>query len=116
MFVRTKTAGIYQYLQIVQNERVDGRVRQQIVATLGRLDVLQAKGQLDGLVSSCARFAQKVSVLNAYQRQALPAAAIVKIGPPLALAVCGKSWVCRRSWRTCWPVGGMNSRSRERSF
>jgi hypothetical protein len=40
MFVRTKTSGIYQYLQIVQNERVDGRVRQQIVATLGRLDVL----------------------------------------------------------------------------
>jgi hypothetical protein len=89
MFVRTKTSGMYQYLQIVQNERIDGRVRQQIVATLGRLDVLQAKGQLDGLVSSCARFARKVSVLDAYQRQALPAAAIVKIGPPL---VFGRLW------------------------
>ena len=89
MFVRTKTSGIYQYLQIVQNERIDGRVRQQIVATLGRLDVLQAKGQLDGLMSSCARFAQKVSVLDAYQRQALPAAEMVKIGPPL---VFGRLW------------------------
>jgi len=89
MFVRTKTSGIYQYLQIVQNERVDGRVRQQVVATLGRLDVLQSKGQLDGLVSSCARFAQKVSVLDAYQRQALPAAETVKIGPPL---VFGRLW------------------------
>ena len=89
MFVRTKTSGIYQYLQIVQNERVDGRVRQQIVATLGRLDVLQAKGQLDGLISSCARFAQTVSVLDAYQRQALPAAETVKIGPPL---VFGRLW------------------------
>ena len=89
MFVRTKTSGIYQYLQIVRNERIDGRVRQQVVATLGRLDVLQSKGQLDGLVSSCARFAQKVSVLDAYQRQGLPAAEVVKIGPPL---VFGRLW------------------------
>ena len=89
MFVRTKTSGIYQYLQIVQNERIDGRIRQQVVATLGRLDVLVSKGQLDGLISSCARFAQKVSVLDAYQRQALPAAETVKIGPPL---VFGRLW------------------------
>ncbi|MCX5645768.1 MAG: hypothetical protein NTZ17_13985 [Phycisphaerae bacterium] len=89
MLVRTKTSGIYQYLQVVQNERIDGQVRQQVVATLGRLDVLQAQGQLDGLVSSCARFAQKVSVLDAYQRQALAAAEMVKIGPPL---VFGRLW------------------------
>jgi hypothetical protein len=89
MFVRTKTSGIYEYLQIVQNERIDGRIRQQVVATLGRLDVLQSQGQLDGLISSCARFAQKVSVLDAYQRQALPAAETVKIGPPL---VFGRLW------------------------
>jgi hypothetical protein len=89
MFVRTKTSGIYQYLQIVQNERIDGRIRQQVIATLGRLDVLQSKGQLDGLISSCARFAQTVSVLDAYQRQALPAAETVKIGPPL---VFGRLW------------------------
>ena len=90
MFVRTKTSGNYQYLQIVRNERVEGRVRQQVVATLGRLDVLQANGQLDGLLRSCARFAQEVSVLDAYQRQELPAATLVKIGPPL---------VFERLWR-----------------
>jgi hypothetical protein len=90
MFARTKTSGNYQYLQIVQNARLDGRVRQQVVATLGRLDVLQAQGQIDGLVSSCARFSRNVSVLDAYQRQALPAAATVKIGPPL---------VFERLWR-----------------
>jgi hypothetical protein len=89
MFVRTKTSGTYQYLQIVQNERIDGRVRQRVVATLGRLDVLRSKGYLDGLVRSCARFAQKVSVLDAYQRDALPAAEAVKIGPPL---VFGRLW------------------------
>jgi len=89
MFVRTKSSGTYQYLQIVQNERLDGRVRQRVVATLGRRDILEAKGQIDGLVRSCARFAQRVSVLDGYQRQALPAAETVKIGPPL---VFGRLW------------------------
>jgi len=116
MFVRTKTSGTYQYLQIVQNERIDGRVRQRIVATLGRLDILQSKGQLDGLVSSCARFAQKVSVLDAYQRQTcLPAGR--PCPPPRSSrsdhrwysAVSGKSLVCRRSWIPCWPAVGMDS-------
>lgn len=83
MFVRTKTSGNHQYLQLVRNERIDGRVRQQVVATLGRRDVLEAQGQLDGLVRSCARFTQTVSVLDAYQREAWPAAQAVKIGPPL---------------------------------
>jgi len=90
MFVRTKTSGTYEYLQIVQNERIGGRVRQRVIATLGRLDILKSKGQLDGLVSSCSRFAQKVSVLDAYQRQALAAAETIKIGAP---------WVFGHLWQ-----------------
>ena len=39
MFVRAKKSGAYQYLQLVRSERVDGHVRQQVIATLGRLDV-----------------------------------------------------------------------------
>ncbi len=31
MFVRTKNSGKYQYLQLVKNQRVDGRVRQQVL-------------------------------------------------------------------------------------
>ena len=38
MFVRTKKSGAYQYLQIVENERIDGKVRQRVIVTLGRLD------------------------------------------------------------------------------
>ena len=41
MFVRAKKSGAYQYLQLVRNERINGKVRQQVVATLGRLDILQ---------------------------------------------------------------------------
>ena len=47
MFVRAKSSRAYQYLQVVENERINGRVRQRVVATLGRLDVLQTKGHAD---------------------------------------------------------------------
>lgn len=89
MFVRAKKSGDYQYLQIVENQRIDGKVRQQVVATLGRLDILQATGKIDAILSSCARFAQKVSVLDAHKRGALPAAEMIKIGPP---KVFGRLW------------------------
>lgn len=89
MFVRAKKSGDYEYLQIVENQRIDGKVRQQVVATLGRLDVLQATGKVDAILSSCARFAQNVSVLDAHKRGALPAAETIKIGPP---KVFGRLW------------------------
>jgi len=89
MFVRAKKSGAYEYLQVVENERIDGRVRQRVVATLGRMDVLQATGRIDALLSSCARFAEKVSVLDAHRRGQLPPAETIKIGPPL---VFGRLW------------------------
>ncbi len=33
MFVRRKKSGIYEYLQIVHNERIGGRVKQRVIAT-----------------------------------------------------------------------------------
>jgi len=36
MFVRAKKSGAYQYLQLVRSERVDGRVRQQVIAASRR--------------------------------------------------------------------------------
>ena len=47
MFARVKKSGRYEYLQVVHNERVEGRVRQRVIATLGRLDVLRETGRLD---------------------------------------------------------------------
>ncbi len=90
MFVRAKKSGKYQYLQLVRNQRVDGRVRQQVLATLGRLDVLQATGQIDALVASFARFAEQTAVLEAHQQSKTQAAETIRIGPPL---------VVERIWR-----------------
>lgn len=59
MYTRVKrvTRGqkVYEYVQLVEGHRVDGKVRQKVVATLGRLDELKASGQLDRLAGSFAR-------------------------------------------------------------
>jgi hypothetical protein len=83
MFVRVKKSGKYQYLQIVHNQRSGGQVRQRVLGTLGRLDLLQASGQLDGLLASCARFAQHSAVLSAEREDRLEPLRRVRIGPPL---------------------------------
>ena len=56
MFVRVKKVGTYQYLQIAENRREGKRVKQTIIATLGRLDKLTASGAVDQLLRSAARF------------------------------------------------------------
>ena len=90
MFVRAPKSGAYEYLQLVRNERVEGRVRQQVIATLGRLDRLQATGQIDALLASCARFAEQTAVLNALGHGQTEVAETIKVGPPL---------VFERLWR-----------------
>ena len=60
MFFRIKQSQGRQYLQIVENFRDQGRVKQRVLATLGRLDDLQHSGRLDGLLASGARFAEQL--------------------------------------------------------
>jgi hypothetical protein len=47
MFFLNKPVGAYRYLQIVHSVREGKKVRQQVIATLGRLGLLEASGQLD---------------------------------------------------------------------
>ena len=42
MYFRTKRSGGFEYLQMVESHRVNGKPRQTVVATVGRLDVLKA--------------------------------------------------------------------------
>jgi transposase len=83
MFVRVKKSGNYEYLQVVHSQRVGDSVRQRVIATLGRLDVLQASGQLDALLASCARFAQQSVVLTAHRRGQVSTDGKLRLGPPL---------------------------------
>ena len=68
MFLRTQTTAGRTCLLLVENERVDGRIKQRVLHRLGRLDQLQACGQLDRLLASLGRFATKLAVLGAHDR------------------------------------------------
>ena len=83
MFARVKKSGDYQYVQVVHNERIDGRVRQRVIATLGRLDALQESGQLEGLLESLARFSDHAAVLNALKAHQITPTRTIHLGPPL---------------------------------
>lgn len=83
MFARIKKSGKYQYVQVVHNERIQGRVRQRVIATLGRLDVLKETGQLDQLLESLARLSDHAAVLNALKTNQITPSRTVHVGPPL---------------------------------
>ena len=55
MFFRFKKSGQRTYIQIVENKRVDGAVRQSVIANLGRADELAASGALASLLATGAK-------------------------------------------------------------
>src|SRR6476620_6449957 len=83
MYFRRKTSAGRAYLQIVESCRDGDQVRQQVIATLGRFDELQASGQLERLVRSGARFAAKAMVLSAANDDAAIKIAVRRIGSAL---------------------------------
>ncbi|MGZ3434610.1 MAG: IS1634 family transposase, partial [Isosphaeraceae bacterium] len=96
MFFRTKTSGPRSYLQIVENRWEDGRPRQRVIATLGRLDQLQQTGQLDALLVSGARLAQSVLLLSAHAKGQLPTITTRRIGPALIFERLWRETGCQR--------------------
>jgi transposase len=72
MFFRTKKSGPRSYLQVVENHWRDGRPQQSVLVTLGRLEQLQGSGQVDALLASGARFAEKLLILSEHHNKRLP--------------------------------------------
>ncbi|HSA82320.1 MAG TPA: IS1634 family transposase [Geminicoccaceae bacterium] len=93
MFVRVKpvvqNGQRYEYLQIVRSERDGARVRQQLVASLGRRDLLVATGKLDQLLQALARFSTRLKVVEAAQDGRFVARDAKTWGPAL---VFGRLW------------------------
>src|ERR1044071_1043872 len=83
MYFRRKRSQGRIYLQIVESQRSGDAVRQRVIATLGRLDDLEASGQLDRLLRSGARFVKQAMVLDAARNGDAPAIAVRRIGPAL---------------------------------
>ncbi len=93
MFVRLKRSGrhgaTHEYLQIVESFREAGRVRQRLVATLGRRDQIVASGALDGLLVSLAKFSERLRVVEQVRSEGIRAHQARSWGPAL---------VFRRLW------------------
>jgi len=81
MFARVKKSGKYQYLQIVENRKVKGKVVQRVIATIGRMDQLQEKDRLETLIRSLSRFSEKVLLILSGKSDI--SAVSKKIGPVL---------------------------------
>jgi len=81
MFARVKKTGQYSYLQIVQNRREGTKTIQRVIATLGRVDQIQAKGEIENLVRSLSRFSERVLLIVSGQSDICAQAR--KIGPAL---------------------------------
>jgi hypothetical protein len=107
VFVRSKPSGAHKYLQVVRSFRVGRKVRQQVVCTLGRLDRLQAEGDIDGIVTSLSRFAVKVRLAEKHKDGRLSAGRVVKIGPAL---------VVERLWRELGMGRALEDELRDRKF
>jgi len=56
---RNKDGSTRSYLHLLRSRRVNGKTRQELVCTLGRLDVLQAEGGLDRLIEGLVRYSEK---------------------------------------------------------
>ena len=83
MFFRVKPAGDRRYLQIVENRRDGAKTRQTVVATLGRLDELEASGKLDVLLRSGARLCETAMLVSSLRQGTLDAVSTRRIGAPL---------------------------------
>lgn len=89
MFFRVTRAGRYQYVQIARSYRDQGASKQQTLLSLGRLDLLQASGQLDALLRSGLRLSERLVVFDAHEAGQTEAVVLQKIGPDL---VFGQLW------------------------
>jgi len=81
MFVRLKRVRSYRYLQLVESVRADDKPRQRVLATLGRVEELQAEGSIDALVRSLSKFSPNALALIA--GEAAPDTQALTIGPVL---------------------------------
>ncbi|MFQ6079847.1 MAG: hypothetical protein ACE5NJ_12045, partial [Thermodesulfobacteriota bacterium] len=77
MFTRIKKLKtqktVHEYLQIVESYREEGKPKQRVIATLGRMDRLLERGRLDGLIESLSKFSRTLKVVKGIREGAIRA-------------------------------------------
>src|SRR5919205_1583550 len=89
MFFRIKPSGERRYLQIVENTRDGARTRQRVLATLGRVEDVEADGKLEALLRSGARFCETALLISGLQGGTLETSTSLRIGAPM---IFGRLW------------------------
>lgn len=112
MFVREKKSGDRAYLQLVVNRRVEGKVRQHVLFTLGRKDQLLDSGEFESLHRSMGRQLSDVVVLSP-RSPVEPRAECRRIGLQLVFERLWEESGCRKVIREC-AQGGRHRVDRER--
>jgi transposase len=95
MFFREKKAGARKYLQLVENKRRDGKPRQRVLATIGRMDKLEESGELEAILRSGARFSKKMIVISAHDKGETTTLSTQRIGPGLLFERLWKETSCQ---------------------
>jgi hypothetical protein len=83
MFFRTKKVKDYEYLQIVESYRENGKMRQRVMMTLGNYQLWRDSGKLDSLLASGARLSEKLAVLSEHQAGNSKPVCCTRTGPDL---------------------------------
>jgi transposase len=86
MYFRVKRTGKYAYLQIVESFRQQGQVHQRVLSTVGRLETLQAGGQLEALMRSGLRFCEQLAVIDAHAAGQTEPVSVQRVGPDLVFS------------------------------
>jgi hypothetical protein len=80
---------------MVQSHRVNGKPRQTVMATLGRLDALKEAGELDRLLRSGARLTESGILLSAFEKGETTTIEAKRIGPPVLFERLWRDSFCR---------------------
>jgi len=107
MFVRIKRNGGHEYLQLVESQRVEGKVRQRVIGTLGRRDRLEGSGQVEGLMASLGRFTRQAAVLAEHRGGRTEVLGSLSLGPAL---------VFERLWQQLGLPGLLGELLKDRRF
>lgn len=105
MYTRIKKSGKYDYLQICQSIREGKKVKQRVIATIGRMDRLNDKGEIEKLVRSLAKYSDKVLMILSGKSNLK--AHNYKIGPSL---------IFERLWKESGIQSVIESHLQDRNF
>jgi transposase len=105
MFARLKKSGKYQYLQVVENRKEKGKVKQRVISTIGRMDQLHEKDRVQTLIRSLSRFSEMALMILSGQSDV--DADSVTIGPSL---------IFERLWKETGIQSAVNKMLKGRRF